>query len=689
MVPELFLNNNNWLPMKLSRKNTLLTVSLALTSCSLLAAIPQNYYQNVDNSNPANLKQSLHLIIKDHTKIPYTSSSTDTWDVLELADQDPDNSANVIDIYKNASYTKAGGGNTFYNREHSWPKSYGFPNDGSNNYPYTDLHHLFIADSSYNSSRSNKPYAECNDASCLVKTTEVNNQRGGGSLDVNLTIGSGATGSWQTWPARRGDVARALMYLAVRYEGGSHGITGVLEPDLVLTDDRNLIEASNTGGNESIAYMGLKSTLIAWHKADPVDDFERRHNDAVYQHQGNRNPFVDHPEYVACVFESQCSGTTPVDTAPAAPSGLNANAGDSMITLSWNANAEQDFAHYTLAKEVFAGAAVNLGVQTTPSYQDTSVVNGTQYRYQVVAVDNAGNTSTAAITQWLTPTATQTSAAPWINELHYDNDGTDVNEGVEIAGQAGLDLNGWQLIAYNGNGGTQYKTVMLSGVIANQNAGFGTLFFAMSGLQNGAPDGIALVNNKGELVQFISYEGSFTATDGPASGNTSIDIGIAETSTTAIGLSLQLTGQGTQYADFTWQLVASTYNGVNAGQSFGDTPPVVEKPSFFENTQSQSIPDRASIDSIIAVEREGAAGSVTIAVDIAHTYRGDISLVLVAPDGSSYTLRNRDGKDGGQNVVESYTLDVTGDATGNWKLTVRDNYRQDVGTLNSWSVRFN
>lgn len=230
---------------KFNNKSAFLAASLVVSS-SAIADVPTGYYDSVNVSNASTLRASLHEIIDDHTRFPYTSSSTDTWDILEAADQDPSNTNNVIDIYKNASYAKAGGGNTFYNREHSWPKSYGFPKDGSTNYAYTDAHHLFIADSSYNSSRSNKPYANC-DLTCIEKTTLVNNGRGGASSESNWTAGSGNTGSWQTWAGRKGDVARALMYLAVRYEGGTHGVTGVSEPDLILTDDRTLIGNSNQG----------------------------------------------------------------------------------------------------------------------------------------------------------------------------------------------------------------------------------------------------------------------------------------------------------------------------------------------------------------------------------------------------------------------------------------------------------
>ena len=84
-----------------------------VTQTQSLAAAPENYYSSADQTTADKLQQSLHHIIKGHTKIPYTSSATDTWDVLEIADQDPNNNGNVIDVYKNASYTKAGGGNSF------------------------------------------------------------------------------------------------------------------------------------------------------------------------------------------------------------------------------------------------------------------------------------------------------------------------------------------------------------------------------------------------------------------------------------------------------------------------------------------------------------------------------------------------------------------------------------------------
>ena len=129
-----------------------------------------------------------------------------------------------------------------------------------------------------------------------------------------------------------------------------------------------------------------------------------------------------------------------------------------------------------------------------------------------------------------------------IVEIHYDNGGADVGEAVEVEGPAGLDLSGWSVVLYNGNGGATYGTLALSGTIADQCGGRGTVVVAAPGLQNGSPDGLALVNGTA-VVEFLSYEGVFAATNGPASGMTSTDIGVAETGE-AIGNSLQKVAAG-------------------------------------------------------------------------------------------------------------------------------------------------
>jgi hypothetical protein len=156
----------------------------------------------------------------------------------------------------------------------------------------------------------------------------------------------------------------------------------------------------------------------------------------------------------------------------------------------------------------------------------------------------------------------------WINEIHYDNNSTDQNEGVEIAGSAGTDLTGWSVVAYNGSTGLVVGTYALAGAIPNQQNGMGTLWRAIAGLQNGAPDGVALVDPSGATVQLLSWEGTFLAVAGPAQGLTSVDLGVAEPDTTPVGQSLQLQGTGADASAFVWAgPIAATAGAVNTGQT--------------------------------------------------------------------------------------------------------------------------
>ncbi len=163
----------------------------------------------------------------------------------------------------------------------------------------------------------------------------------------------------------------------------------------------------------------------------------------------------------------------------------------------------------------------------------------------------------------------------WINEFHYDNAGTDSNEGIELAGVAGTDLSAFRLVRYNGSGGTVCGTDLLDGLyLDNEGGGFGAVWVGcpLNGLQNDGPDGMALVEVSGGLtnvIQFLGYEGVFTATEGPAAGLTCTDVGVMEAGTEAAGLSLQLAGSGSAAADFTWSGPLPASPGrLNDGQVF-------------------------------------------------------------------------------------------------------------------------
>lgn len=265
-----------------------------------VSAGPSGYYAQVNTSSPEQLRCSLHETIRGHTVFPYSGSGTNTWTILNLADEDPVDQSKILDAYKNESYTKITGGQGAYNREHTWPNSLGFASQ--NLAAYTDTHMLYLTHVGYNSDRGNKPYANC--PGCTERPTTANHGLGGGSGvypgNSNWFDGS----SYEVWGHRKGDMARAIFYMAIRYEGHADDQANDGDiPDLELTDNRSLI--TSTSNTAARAYMGLLGTLLQWHQADPPDEAEQRRNEVVFSFQGNRNPFIDHPEWATrALFES-------------------------------------------------------------------------------------------------------------------------------------------------------------------------------------------------------------------------------------------------------------------------------------------------------------------------------------------------------------------------------------------------
>ena len=190
------------------------------------------------------------------------------------------------------------------------------------------------------------------------------------------------------------------------------------------------------------------------------------------------------------------------------------------------------------------------------------------------------------------------------SEIHYDNSGTDVGEAIEVSGPAGMDVTGWQVVLYNGNGGASYGTTTLSGTFpATCDArGVMVINYPSNGIQNGSPDGMALVDGGGAVVEFLSYEGTFAATNGPALGVTSTDIGVAEAGTEAAGMSLQRAGDGSWSGP-----VASTFGACNDDQA--PPPPatvasVTVSPALLGVTQGGT-------GTFTAVARDSASQPVT------------------------------------------------------------------------------
>jgi endonuclease I len=238
------------------------------------AQVPNGYYDSAKNLSDENLKYALNKIIDNHTEYTYTSAGTDVWDILKETDRDPNNAENVILIYSGISvnaaqeYNSANG----WTREHIWAKSRG--DFGISTGVGTDVHALRPLDNTTNSIRNNRSFNNCN--TCLDVTDKWGNITGSKKDAIDW--------SFEPRDAVKGDVARMMFYMVVRYEGLDS------YPDLELTEA--MLPQSN---KEPI--HGVLSTLLDWHRNDPVDAWEENRNDIIYNsYQGNRNPFLDFPE---------------------------------------------------------------------------------------------------------------------------------------------------------------------------------------------------------------------------------------------------------------------------------------------------------------------------------------------------------------------------------------------------------
>ncbi|HET9483789.1 MAG TPA: endonuclease, partial [Xanthomonadales bacterium] len=465
-----------------------------------------DYYSGVDDSSCVALRATLHALIDDHVVYPYSSSSTDTWDILESADEDPLDASKVLDIYRNRSYTKvdcrtgvssscATGDANRYNREHTWPNSLGFGSDtlgGLPNPPYTDTHMLYVSAVDYNSNRGNKPYATCSTTSTCSSpenATDAYGGFGGGSGTYPGNSNWNLAGGYEVWNHRRGDAARAIFYMAVRYDGGTHGGTGQVEPDLEITDTSSLISTTPTGGKY---YMGLRTTLLAWHEADAPDARESLRNDVVFSYQQNRNPFIDHPEWVEIAFADPCTGTAPTNQPPVlsdvAVSVLeNAANGTTLTTLvASDPNAGQALTYSIQAGNASGAFAINAGTGAI-TVANAALVDravAASYALTVRATDNG--TPAMSDDATLSITITQVNDAPSFTkgaDAAVDEDaGSQAIANWATAISAGPSDESSQTVAFEVTGNTNTPLFAVAPAIAAN----GTLSFTPAANANGS-----------------------------------------------------------------------------------------------------------------------------------------------------------------------------------------------------------
>lgn len=265
------------------KTTTIVTLLLiAFSANSLWSQIPDGYYDGTTGLTGEPLKSKLHSIIRSHTVKTYS----EVKGILRDIDEDPNNSGNIILIYSRRSIDKSdfasNNESDYWNREHTWPKSHGFPDQQDT--AYTDVHHLRPCDATINSSRSNKDFNN-------VDHTAENEQ---GEAANTYTTGD----FWEPTDEIKGDLARTMFYMATRYNSSAL--------DLELVD-----RISYSGDPE----LGVLYTLLQWHENDPVSQAEINRNDGAYDYQGNRNPFIDEPTWVAAIWGNSTDPYLSLDQA--------------------------------------------------------------------------------------------------------------------------------------------------------------------------------------------------------------------------------------------------------------------------------------------------------------------------------------------------------------------------------------
>ena len=254
---------------------------------------PSGYYVTTQGLTGYALKTELHNIIKDHNSQGYSA----IWSFYDIASRDKyfENDNSILDRYAENptgqdSYNYVAisdqcgsyrGEGDCYNREHSFPKSwFGGTNEPMN----SDVHHIFATDGYVNSKRSNYPFGEVGNASF---TSSNGSKLGSAASSINY---SGTV--FEPIDEFKGDFARAYFYMATRYEN-------------VISSWQNNTTYSNAvlnGTSNQVFENWVVTMLVNWHNDDPVSQLELDRNQAAYEHQGNRNPFIDHPEFVEMIW---------------------------------------------------------------------------------------------------------------------------------------------------------------------------------------------------------------------------------------------------------------------------------------------------------------------------------------------------------------------------------------------------
>ncbi|TYA55950.1 endonuclease [Formosa maritima] len=366
------------------------TLLLLLISAATFAQIPVGYYNSATGTGYT-LKTQLHNIIDDHNDQGYNAmdgfiatydrdnyyDSNGSNTILDIYSEIPNNGNNTPnDPYNFIPITDECGNYSSegdcYNKEHVIPKS--VFNDQTP--MYSDAHELLPTDGRVNGFRGNEPFGVVDDAQLDPNEQNgiTNPTQNGSKLGNNLNSGysAGYTGKvFEPIDEFKGDIARIYFYFATRYEDQVSAWGGF---------------AMFNGTSDQVFDNTFLSILMTWHEMDPVSEKEMdRNNNIYYHHQGNRNPFVDHPEWVALIWNP-----TPDTEAPTNPANLVAsNPTDNTISLAWTASTDNIA---VTSYDIYVDGTNSFN-STTNSFTVTGLTADTNYCFTIKAKDATGNES--------------------------------------------------------------------------------------------------------------------------------------------------------------------------------------------------------------------------------------------------------------------------------------------------------
>lgn len=381
------------------------------------AQIPSGYYSTATGTGYT-LKTQLYNIIKGHTDNGYAGLYT-TYQTSDV-DNFYENDGTILDMYsENPSgtdpYTYTTGttqrcGNysvegDCYNREHIIPQS--VFNEQSP--MVSDAHFITPTDGKVNGIRSNYPHGNVSSA---TYTSQNGSKLGSSAV-------SGYSGTvFEPINDFKGDIARMYFYFATRYENTVAGYS----------------YAMFNGTSNQVFTTAFLNLLLAWHAQDPVSIREIARNNAVYARQNNRNPFIDHPEYVNQIWGGTPSGDTQAPTAPTSLASTSKTA--TSITLSWTPSTDNVA---VTGYEVYANSVLKTTVSSTTA-TITGLTASTAYSIYVKAKDAAGNTSASSNTISVTTNSNGTGTATDLLFSEYI-EGSGNNKALEIANNTGASVN--------------------------------------------------------------------------------------------------------------------------------------------------------------------------------------------------------------------------------------------------------